>query len=151
MALAAVLLHPTSTRKVATGVPLRRIFARVQNSRFLPFIALGLVWAGLGFALTHLLEEGFRMRPFWADVIENLAVGLCAGFVFWQHNSFRRHISQRRAATVAELNHHIRNALQIITYSRYAPEAEQLNILQDATTRIDAVLTEVTQQGEGGL
>jgi hypothetical protein len=91
------------------------------------------------------------MRPFWADVIENLAVGLSAGFVFWQHDTFRRRVSQRRAATVAELNHHIRNALQIITYSRYAPEAEQLNILQDATTRIDAVLTEVTQQGESGL
>jgi hypothetical protein len=112
---------------------------------------LGLLWAGLGFALTHLLEEGFHMRPFWADVIENLAVGLSAGFVFYQHDTFRRSVSQRRAATLTELNHHIRNALQIITYSRYAPPAEQLNILQDATTRIDAVLTEVTQQKEIGL
>jgi hypothetical protein len=105
----------------------------------------------LGFALTHLLEEGLHMSPFWADVIENLAVGLTAGIVFWEHDAFRRRVSQRRAATVAELNHHIRNALQIITYSRYAPEAEQLSILQDATTRIDAVLTEITQQGETGL
>jgi putative flippase GtrA len=130
---------------------LPRIFSGFQNSRLLRFTALGLLWASLGFGLTHLLEEGFHFRPFWADVIENLAVGLCAGFFFWQHDSFRRRISQRRATTVAELNHHIRNALQIITYSRFAPEATQLEILQDATTRIDAVLTEVTQQGESGL
>ena len=130
---------------------MRKTFARLRDSRFLRFSILGLVWAGLGFGLTHLLEEGFHMRPFWADVIENLAVGLSAGFVFWQHDTFRRRVSQRRAATIAELNHHVRNALQIITYSRYAPPADQLQILQDATTRIDAVLTEVTQQGDTGL
>ena len=112
---------------------------------------MGLLWTVLGVTITQLLDQGLHIPPFWTDVLENLVVGFAVAFVFWSHENYRVQISRRRTATIFELNHHIRNALQIITYSRYAPQDQQLRIVEEAAVRIDAVLREITENGESGL
>ena len=45
---------------------------------------------------------------------------------------------------IAEMNHHVRNALQPIIYSPYLKEqAEQVKIIQEGTRRIEWALREV--------
>ena len=45
---------------------------------------------------------------------------------------------------IAEMNHHVRNALQPIMYSPYLKEqAEQVRIIQEGTRRIEWALREV--------
>ena len=42
--------------------------------------------------------------------------------------------------TVSELNHHVRNALQVISQSRYLPEEQQTKAVLDSVDRIDETL-----------
>lgn len=130
---------------------MRLAFFQLRRSDLLRIMTMGLLWAVLGVAITQLLDQGLHVPPFWTDVLENLVVGFAVAFVFWSYENYRRQVSRRWAATVSELNHHIRNALQMITYSRYAPEEQQLHIVEEATIRIDAVLKEITEHRESGL
>ena len=52
----------------------------------------------------------------------------------------RRQAGIRQIRAVAELNHHLRNALQVISQSRYLPEDKQAQAVLDSTGRIDEVL-----------
>lgn len=52
----------------------------------------------------------------------------------------RKQAGIRQIRAVAELNHHLRNALQVISQSRYLPEDKQAQAVLDSTGRIDEVL-----------
>jgi hypothetical protein len=50
---------------------------------------------------------------------------------------------------IAEMNHHVRNALQPIIYSPFLPEqTEQIRIIQEGTRRIEWALKEVLPRSE---
>jgi hypothetical protein len=55
-----------------------------------------------------------------------------------------REAARRRFELIAEMNHHIRNALQAISYERYsAPDEATSQRLKDAVDRIQWVLEEI--------
>jgi signal transduction histidine kinase len=64
----------------------------------------------------------------------------------------RRLANLRRFQIIAEMNHHIRNSLQTISYQRFAADAESAARLKDAVDRIQWVLEQVLPkvQEEGG-
>jgi signal transduction histidine kinase len=92
-----------------------------------------------------LLHEGIPRYDLLG--ISNSLTGIVAGAFFWQamrRERERRELVRERLSVIAEMNHHIRNALQVISfYSDRKQDAETLAMLQQAVTRIEWALKEV--------
>lgn len=86
-----------------------------RQSGLFAILVVALVSA-LGFVLdVTLLKEGFPRRDL--TFLSNLIIGLIAGCLFYQvarDEKAKRKLMRERMATIADLNHHIRNALQVI-------------------------------------
>lgn len=96
----------------------------------------------LGAVLEHFLTK-FNVNGFRA-LMDNLLIGLLAGALVFAYE-WRQHSAMlRQMRVIAEMNHHVRNALQPILYSPYLKEqAEQIRMIQQGTERIQWALREV--------
>ena len=126
----------------------------VQNGSFwarhslsLSILVVALV-SSLGFGLDLLLvKEGLPRRDMM--IFSNTLTGLIAGWLFYsfaQHERSRHELMRERMRTVAELNHHIRNALQVIKFwggTQSHIDSVQLQLINDSVDRIEWALTEV--------
>lgn len=111
-------------------------------------LAAGLVVAVLGFFLDRiLLREG--VPRFDLLLIINGITGLIAGCLFYQRahgDKIEREFMRERMRTVAELNHHIRNALQVIKFwgaEESTLGKQQVRLIHEAADRIEWALREV--------
>ena len=102
----------------------------------------------MGFLLNYLLlREGIPRKDLM--LLGSLTTGLAVGWLFYQflrNERIKQEIVQQRMHTVAELNHHIRNALQVIRYAggtKSTSDATQLQLINEAVARIDWALREV--------
>lgn len=96
-----------------------------------------------------LASEGFSR---WGIVVvSDLITGGIAGALFYQfarNEKNRRELIRERMRTVAELNHHIRNALQVIKFwgaqhQNCALDEMQVKLMKDSVDRIEWALREV--------
>lgn len=96
-----------------------------------------------------LASEGFSR---WGIVvISDLITGGIAGALFYQfarNEKNRRELIRERMRTIAELNHHIRNALQVIKFwgaqhQNCALDEMQVQLMKDSVERIEWALREV--------
>ena len=105
-----------------------------------------LVWA-VGFGFDRLLgDEGATRTEIL--IVTNLLTGVVAGFLFYSlsnHERERRKQVEGRLHTIAEMNHHIRNALQVITYATASSyeDAKSVALIQESVERIEWALREV--------
>jgi hypothetical protein len=83
-------------------------------------------------------------------ILSNSLTGLFAGWLFYQvarEAKASRELVRARMHTIAELNHHIRNALQVIKFlggqQRSGLDAMQLQLINDSVNRIEWALREV--------
>jgi hypothetical protein len=77
-------------------------------------------------------------------VIDDLVIGILAGFLVFAYEMHRHKAMMRQMRVIAEMNHHVRNALQPIMYSPYVKEqAEQIRVIQEGTDRIQWALQEI--------
>jgi hypothetical protein len=95
-----------------------------------------------------LLKEGLPRIEML--ILSNSLTGLFAGWLFYQvakAEKSSRELVRARMKTIAELNHHIRNALQVIKYlggaQRSGLDAMQLQLINDSVNRIEWALREV--------
>jgi hypothetical protein len=94
-----------------------------------------------------LLKEGLPRLDM--IIFSNGLTGLFAGGLFWQmarEQRASRDLVAERMKTIAELNHHIRNALQVIKFlgvQRSGLDAMQLQLINDSVDRIEWALREV--------
>ena len=95
-----------------------------------------------------LLKEGITRLDML--IFSNGLTGLFAGILFWQmarEAKASRDLIAERMKTIAELNHHIRNALQVIKFlggqKRTGLDAVQLQLINDSVDRIEWALQEV--------
>jgi len=110
-----------------------------------------------------LLKEGIPRLDML--IFSNGLTGLFAGGLFYQmarEARASRALVEERMKTIAELNHHIRNALQVIKFlggQRSGLDAVQLQLINDSADRIEWALREVLPRysvgavpvpGEGG-
>jgi len=107
-----------------------------------------IVVAAVGFVLdSFLIHEGIPRKDLM--LASNLITGAVAGLLFYQffrNERNKQEVVQDRMRTIAELNHHIRNALQVIRYaggSKTTSDASQLQLINEAVARIDWALREV--------
>jgi hypothetical protein len=140
-----------------------RVVGKSISSRrtgVLTFIVIVVVSA-IGVILDRILvNEGLPRLDML--IISNTITGLFAGGLFYQiarEEKIHRELIQARMETIAELNHHIRNALQVIRFwgaqQRPALDAMQLQLINDSVDRIEWALREVLPkypvQGAQGL
>ena len=104
-----------------------------------------LVWVvGLGFDRL-LARDGVTRTEIL--VTSNFLTGLFAGFLFYNlalKERIRRDLFRERLRTIAEMNHHIRNALQVITYAAATTKHdESVELIRHSVERIEWALREV--------
>jgi hypothetical protein len=123
---------------------------RIYLSLFVSFcIAVGLVTLVGTMFERLLIREGVPRLDL--IVVANFLTGVVAGLLYIQSrlNEFaRQRLTKQRLAKIAEMNHHIRNALQVVTfYARSADNSQALSTINDAIRRIEWTLQEVLPRG----
>ncbi len=104
-----------------------------------------LVWT-VGYGFDRLLAKDGVTR---IDILltSNFLTGLVAGFLFYSLSNYerlRRKLVRERLHTIAEMNHHIRNALQVITYATASePQSGSVDLIRESVERIEWALREV--------
>jgi hypothetical protein len=120
---------------------------RDPHSRDLLIFAVVVVIVGaIGMVFDQaLLKEGVRRLDIIA--LSNGLTGIAAGLLYFQITRIereRRAATQERLRTIAEMNHHIRNALQVIAYASTATDQTQsVELISQSVERIEWALREV--------
>lgn len=77
-------------------------------------------------------------------VLDDFVLGVVAGLVALSCERFRTREFLKRIIIVREMNHHVRNALQVVTFAAWTQQDEHLaTTVRDAVARIDWALKEV--------
>jgi len=107
-------------------------------------IAIAVSIVGIAFDRV-LVHEGVPRYDLMA--IADSLTGIVAGAFFWQalrRERERRQFVRERLRTISEMNHHIRNALQVISYySEKQQDQKTVEMLGQAVNRIEWALSEV--------
>lgn len=95
----------------------------------------------LGAVLQATLDRfGIHSLMAYAD---DLLVGALAGLLAFVYEQRRHKALLERFKVIAAMNHHVRNALQAVTFSPYAEQARQIELIEGAARRIQWALDEV--------
>lgn len=101
-----------------------------------------LISAGLDWILIH-EHESRRAVIQASDLLGGVIAGILV-FRLLQYERERRRLIHQRLQTIADTNHHIRNALQVISGTAYsAADQEQLSAIRESVSRIQWALREI--------
>ncbi len=105
-------------------------------------LAVGIVGVVLDLGMARLLHR------FWlAELSGNVLTGVLAGYAMFRYSVYRLSLSKQRAAEIAYLNHHIRNALSVILFSQDSVgNAERLRLVENASERIQKALKQFASE-----
>jgi len=113
---------------------------------FLMSMVAALTVFAIGTGLDLLLIHEHDTRLVIVEASDALG-GLVAGglsFRLLQYERERRARLRQRVAVIADMNHHVRNALQVISLTAYSSgDKEQLEAIKDSMERIQWALREV--------
>jgi hypothetical protein len=117
-----------------------------RSRDLLTFAAVAVVVSAIGMGFDQLLvREGVHRLDIIA--LSNGLTGIAAGLLYFQIARIereRRAATQERLRTIAEMNHHIRNALQVISYASAATDSEEsVELIRRSVERIEWTLREV--------
>lgn len=122
-------------------------FARDSKARLIALclLVMMLVWV-VGYGLDRLMASDGVTR-FDILLMTNGLTGIVAGLLFYtltNYERLRRNLIRNRLHTIAEMNHHIRNSLQVITYaSATGKTKESMEMIRNSVERIEWALREV--------
>ena len=108
-------------------------------------MAVGLLVWMVGFGFDRLLARDGVTR---SEILltSNGLTAVVAAFLFYSltfNERLRREFIRERLRTIADMNHHIRNALQVITYATVAGKNDSVELIRDSVERIEWTLREV--------
>ena len=83
--------------------------------------------------------------------VDNLCGGLIGGLLVYWYERRRSQQLRQKLQIIAEMNHHVRNALQVIKYSQYIQSGDQMQQVLAAVDRIDWALREVLPGEDAAL
>jgi hypothetical protein len=117
------------------------MLSRAAVSRWTPFVlAFAVFWLGVG--SDHFLTKLWPNRIFVAA--DDLIISVVLGCVVLFYEKRRRRYLEARLKVIGEMNHHVRNALQVLSYTTLRQEDEKVrNMMRESVTRIDWALREV--------
>jgi hypothetical protein len=103
--------------------------------------------AGIFEEVVHELIQYLAPEPIVGRILDSSTIALLIAAITWieiQAVQQRRRKVLEDIRVVSELNHHVRNALQVIQYASRVPEAkQQVQIIDESVERIDATLREL--------
>jgi len=122
------------------------MFESSRSRAVLVFLLIVLVVGVVGVGFDQLLiREGVHRLDITA--LSNGLTGIAAGLFYLQITRLereRRETTQQRLRTIAEMNHHIRNALQVIAYANVTSDkTESVELIRISVERIEWALREV--------
>lgn len=101
---------------------------------------IGIVVAVLG----STLEAIAKQQPITSVAsIDDIAVGIVVALVVFWYEQRRYRVVIEKLQMIATMNHHVRNALQAISFAPYAEQQKQIKLIQNAVNRIQWALREV--------
>jgi hypothetical protein len=112
----------------------------LRRTVFSFFLGFGIFILGVGLrtVLDRLSVTGLMAA------VDDLLTGILAGLMVYAYERHQHKLMMEKMRVIAEMNHHVRNALQPIVYSPFLTEqAEQIRIIQEGTRRIEWALREV--------
>jgi hypothetical protein len=95
----------------------------------------------LGAVLQGVLEHGGVSGV--SIYVDDLVLGVLAGLMVFAYEQRRSRDLRRKLAVISAMNHHVRNALQTISYLPYADQAKQILLVQESVNRIQWALQEI--------
>jgi hypothetical protein len=103
--------------------------------------AIGLSVATVGIVIEALVTG----QPIISiDSLDNIITGIMASIVVFAYEQKRYSQTLENLRIVAEMNHHVRNALQVILCSRiFGEDEKQVKVIAEAARRIEWALREV--------
>src|SRR3954468_17790431 len=106
--------------------------------------ALAVFVIGMGLDIALLREhEPQRLTIEISDALGGVVVGVLA-YRLLLYERERRALLRQRIAVIADMNHHVRNALQVISFHTYtAADQEQVEAVKESMARIQWALKEV--------
>lgn len=132
----------------------QRKLARLIDSFDSPWLVNGVLLASgviAGFLefFTHLAVGHMKVTAAYHAFIDAGVIALMTiamvGVCFASARA-KRQVMLEKIRTASELNHHLRNALQVITQSRYLPEEKQNEAVFTSIDRIDEALKRLSPQ-----
>jgi hypothetical protein len=104
-------------------------------------VLLGFGLFGLGALVNALLE---RRHVGGASLyVDDMILGLIAGLLVFFYEQRRYRATLDKIRVIAEMNHHVRNALQAIALSPYAEKSQQIQLIDESAQRIQWALREI--------
>lgn len=106
----------------------------------------GLVVFVIGAGLDWLLVREHESRRLTIEISDTLAAVVASALVFrlLQYEHERRRRLRQKLEVIAEMNHHIRNALQVISFSAASSgDQRQLEAIRESMKRIQWALREI--------
>lgn len=100
---------------------------------------MGFLVFSLGGALAAWLT--LRNVHGWLAFADDILMGIVAGLLVLVYERWRQRDLEKKLQIIRLMNHHVRNALQIISYSLEG--SEQSSAVREAVTRIEWALQEV--------
>lgn len=118
---------------------------RIKLERFGAALLVGALLFGVSYFSEWAL---FWLRiPAVSTIKDNVAIGICAAvaaYIWARYEAERHERARERMILVAELNHHIRNAVTLLGQSAVLEDGpDKLRLMDEAVDRIDRVLTEL--------
>jgi hypothetical protein len=95
----------------------------------------------LGAVLQSVLDQ--RRVNGLSIYIDDVVMAVLAGLVVFAYEQRRSKDIRQKLAVIAGMNHHVRNALQAISYVPYAEQAKQILLIQQSVNRIQWALREI--------
>lgn len=102
---------------------------------------LGFALFVLGAALQGALEQRGMTRA--SVYLDDLVLGVLAGLMAFAYEQRRSRELRQKLAVISAMNHHVRNALQTISYVPYTEQAKQMLLIQQSVNRIQWALQEI--------
>jgi hypothetical protein len=107
---------------------------------------LGFALFVLGAGLQGVLQQRGVTRS--NAYVDDLVLGVLAGVLVFAYEHRRSRELRQKLAVISAMNHHVRNALQTISYVPYSEQAKQMLLIQQSVNRIQWALSEILP-GEG--
>jgi two-component sensor histidine kinase len=106
----------------------------------------GLVMFIIGVGMDMLVVREGETRLFAFGISDALAAAVAGILVYrlLEYERERRERLRQKIAVIADMNHHVRNALQVISFHTYSgADKEQLEAVRDSMERIQWALKEI--------
>ena len=100
------------------------------------------------FILGAVMETLVHPHDSFTGYLDDLILGVVAGLVVFAYEQRRSRELRQKLAMISAMNHHVRNALQTISYVPYTEQAKQMLLIQQSVNRIQWALQEILP-GEG--